>query len=333
MVIKRNPNTQINQMNQSNTNVNSMSAVPNSKYMASFNDRSSAVHTSATDHSHYTQNCLHAHDQSSSNASFAATSVNLTAAHYSSHVNLLARYILDGDYLNAISIIKRDPERASTTRFVAHEFMGGHRDSDVLPIHMALSQGDVPMELIQALLIANPGSIHKKETGYGRNCVHIALKSFVSDSITSYLIQLNPKACQEQDKLGRLPLHYAVSNLHSFDIMNEILTVYPEAVKSWDNLGWTALHIACQTYSSLEVIEALLSRNPEAVLMETKRGSTPLDIAYNSKTNNKENVIPVLEPVDAAYRNLPFIQNYRAAVAKNIYRGHKYMPPVCHNIT
>ena len=115
--------------------------------------------------------------------------------------------------------------------------------------------------------------------------------------------------------------------------MNEILTVYPEAAKSWDNLGWTPLHIACQTYSSLEVIEALLSRNPEAVLMETKRGSTPLDIAYNSNTNNKENIIPVLEPVDAAYRNLSFIKNYRAAAAKNIYRGHQYIPPVCHNIT
>mmetsp|Transcript_2097 Transcript_2097/g.3191 ORF Transcript_2097/g.3191 Transcript_2097/m.3191 type:complete len:212 (-) Transcript_2097:60-695(-) len=211
--------------------------------------------------------------------------------------------------------------------------MGGHRDSDVLPIHMALSQGDVPMELIQALLSAYPASIYKKETGYGRNCVHIALKSFVSDSIISYLIQLNPKACQDQDKLGRLPLHYAVSNLHSFDMMNEILTVYPEATKSWDNLGWTTLHIACQTYSSLEVIEALLSRYPEAVLMETKRGSTPLAVAYNSKTNNKENIIPVIEPIDAAYRNLPFIQNYRAATAKSIYRGHKYTTPVCHSIT
>jgi len=32
----------------------------------------------------------------------------------------------------------------------------------------------------------------------------------------------------------------------------------------------------------------------------------------------KEKIIPVIEPIDAAYRNLPFIQNYRAATGKSI---------------
>ena len=265
--------------------------------------------------------------------SFASSPVSNRSTTYNSpQLNLLARWIMDGDYLNVITLIERDPERART-RIVAHDFMGGSGVSQVLPIHMALSLGvDVPMELIQTLLVAYPNSIWKTETGYKRNCAHIALKSSVPDSIISYLIQLHPKACEQQDRLGRLPLHYAISNIRSFEITHEILTKYPEAVKAWDHLGWTPLHIACQTYSSLDVFKELISRYSEAVLMTTKRGSTPLSLATNSKTNYKEFIVPILEKVDAAYRQLPLIQNYRAAVAKKIYQAHHYIPPVCHRI-
>eukprot|EP00557_Chaetoceros_sp_GSL56_P002616 CAMPEP_0176496116 /NCGR_PEP_ID=MMETSP0200_2-20121128/11026_1 /TAXON_ID=947934 /ORGANISM="Chaetoceros sp., Strain GSL56" /LENGTH=239 /DNA_ID=CAMNT_0017894055 /DNA_START=437 /DNA_END=1156 /DNA_ORIENTATION=- len=238
---------------------------------------------------------------------------------------------MDKDYAKAIRFIRADPDIIHT-RIVAHEFMGAYRTSQVLPIHLALSQGDVPMELILALMNTYPESIRKTETGYRRTCLHIALKSFVSDKIISYLIQLYPDACAQQDKLGRLPLHYAISNVHNMSIIEEIHHVYPEGIKSWDNLGWTPLHVACQTFSSAELIRWLISQYPEAALMVTRKGSTPRDIAISADQNNKELILPILEEVHVAFGNVPLIKNYREAAEKHVYKNSQYVTPICHYI-
>lgn len=274
------------------------------------------------------------HDRDHDEQSVAADSLasfSSTAVFYAPHVNTLARFIMDKDYTNAIHYIQIDPE-STNTRIVAHEFMGAYRTSQILPIHLALSQGDVPMELILALVNTYPQSIGKTETGYRRTCLHIALKSFVSDTIISYLIQLYPDACAQQDKLGRLPLHYAISNVHDMSIIREIIHVYPEAVKSWDNLGWTPLHVACQTFSSAELIQMLISLYPEAVLMVTQKGSTPHDIATSAEQNHKEILLPILEEVEQAFENVPLIRNYREAAERQVYKSSYFVPPTCHNI-
>lgn len=268
-------------------------------------------------------------DDRSNAGSFA--SYSSTAALYAPHVNTLARFIMNRDYPNAINFVQRDPDSARI-RIIAHEFMGAFRTSQILPLHLALSQGDVPMELILALLNIYPEGILKTETGYRRNCLHIALKAYASDAIISYLIQQYPEACSQQDKLGRLPLHYAISNNHDISIIREILYVYPAAVKSWDNMGWGPLHVACQTFSSKELIELLLSLYPEAVLMVTQKGSTPRDVALSSEQNHKEELLPLLEKVESEFQKHPLIQNYRNAAARDIYHHGHYIPPICHYI-
>ncbi|GFH55618.1 hypothetical protein CTEN210_12094 [Chaetoceros tenuissimus] len=251
--------------------------------------------------------------------------------YYAPHVNALARWILDKDYLNAINLIKREPSRART-RITAHAFLGGHRDADVLPIHLLLSQADAPMDLITTLLRAYPESIHKVEKGYNRNCLHIALKSYVKDSVMSYLIQLNPNMCQQLDKLGRLPIHYAISNLHKDELIREMLHIYPESAKAFDKGGWTPLHVACQTYTSPELVEEILALNPEGILMRTNQGSTPLQVAQSSRKNRKEEILPFLQVAHDTYHNTPLIQNYRAAVAKHDYHSKHYVPRVTHKV-
>jgi hypothetical protein len=188
------------------------------------------------------------------------------------------------------------------------------------------------MELVLTLMQTYPESIRKTETGYRRTCLHIALKSLVSHSILSYLIQLYPEACAQQDKLGRLPLHYAISNVHDIKIVQEILHVYPEAVKSWDNLGWSPLHVACQTFSSEELIKLLLSLYPEGVLTVTQKGSTPRDIALSTEGNFKEKILPHLEKMENEFKKLPVIQNYREAASKQNYQNTKQFPFVCHDM-
>ena len=238
---------------------------------------------------------------------------------------------MDEEWPNAIDIIQMDPSMARK-RIIAHEFMGSSRTSEVLPIHLALSEADVPIELIQALVRAHPDSVRKTETGYERNCIHIALKSFASDAVVSYLIQLYPEACQMQDSLGRLPLHYSISNVHSLPLIQEVIHVYPEAVKAWDNKGWTPLMVACQTYSSPDLIRILLSIAPETILMTTKKGSTALGIAAAFEKNHSGAIVPILEEMEGFFRELPVIQNYRKAAGKEIYQTQYFYPRVRHNV-
>jgi hypothetical protein len=222
----------------------------------------------------------------------------------------LSAYMLERDYTRAISEIKRSPEKARN-RITAHRFLGSPRDSHVLPLHLALSAADVPMQLIAALLKAYPGAIHQLESGTKRNCLHIALKSNVEESIISYLYQEYPELIKQQDELGRLPIHYALSNLHKESTIHDLLKAYPEAAKSWDKAGWSPLHVAVQTNTSSKIIQELIKINPDAVVMQTNKGRTPLDIALgNSTTKGYEEY---LQGRYDAYQKLPFIQNYRLA--------------------
>ncbi len=246
------------------------------------------------------------------------------------HVNRLCRAIMDEEWQTAMALLKNDPSRARKT-VVIHQFMGSFQTSTVLPLHLALINPNVPNELIQTLIHAYPDSVRKVETGYHRNCIHIALKARVSESTISYIIQLHPFACQEQDQLGRLPLHYAIHNQNSLALIKEVIHVYPAAVKSWDNLWWSPLHVACQALPDPELILHLLQISPETILMTTRKGSTALDIARGSKAKANASgrkygadIIPILEDFDAMVHRLPVMQNYQDAVSKCAYRnsGH-----------
>jgi hypothetical protein len=231
------------------------------------------------------------------------------------HVNILTRMITDGEWINALDFMKFNPSYGREP-IVAHEFMGSYKDSVVYPIHLALSCSDVPMEFILACISELPQSIKKKETGYNRNMLHIAVRAGVQDSIISYLIQLYPEACSEQDSLGRLPIHYAVSNLRSLSLIQELLAIYPEAVRAWDVSGWTPLHIAVSNSSSSELVNLLLTLAPEMITFKTNRGSTPMEIAINSDSSNKDEIVPILRQTEDVVWSQPAFKSYQLAEEK-----------------
>jgi hypothetical protein len=226
------------------------------------------------------------------------------------HINILTRMITDGEWRNALDFMKFNPS-FSREPIMAHEFMGGYRNAEVYPIHLALSCSDVPMEFILGCVSIYPDSVRKRETGYKRNVLHIAFRSGVPDNIISYLIQLYPGAASQQDCLGRLPLHYAMSNVRSKSIIQELLNVYPEAVKSWDVSGWTPLHIAAGTYTTEEIMNLLVTMAPEMVAFKTDRGSTPLEIALRSTKNNKDEIVPILKKTEDLVWSQPLFKSYQ----------------------
>ena len=238
------------------------------------------------------------------------------------HVHQLSRAVMDRKWMEAINIINREPHQ-TRKRIPVQSFMNSSEMSDLLPIHLALSDPKVPIEVIRSLIEAYPESIFKVETGYCRNCIHIALRGLVPETLISYIIQLFPEACKVQDRLGRLPLHYAIYNGHSISLIHELLNVYPQAIKSYDNLWWSPLHVACQSRSSPKLILFLLNLSPETILMTTKMGNTPLDIARGcgSDIHQRGAIISILQKADEALRDIPLMRNYRDAVSNS---AHKY---------
>jgi hypothetical protein len=263
---------------------------------------------------HYTQDSNHQlvlfqeKEQEESHA-IASRSQNVSYAN-ARHIDILTRMITDGEWQNALDFMTFNPS-FSRSRIMAHEFMGGYRNAELYPIHLALSCSDVPMEFILGCVKLYPNSVRKRETGYHRNVLHIAFRSGVPDNIISYLIQLYPGAASQQDALGRLPLHYAISNVRSKSIIQELLNVYPEAVKSWDVSGWTPLHIAAGTYTSAEMMNLLVTMAPEMVAFKTDRGSTPLEIALKSTKNNKDEIVPILKKTEDLVWSQPLFKSYQ----------------------
>ena len=230
---------------------------------------------------------------------------------YSNQDTLLKQAIIDRQWGRVESIVKENPNSTRTWGFVQC-FMDSTEPSHILPIHLALSDQDTPLNIIHLLIDAYPESIFEVESRHLRNCVHVALRGMASEIVISFIIQHFPKACEHRDKLGRVALHYAIHNGCSVSLVKEIINAYPEAVKLWDNFHWCPLHIACQSSSrcSPELVMLLLVMSPDVIMKRTGRGSTPLDMARGSMSPQRNMILPILEGIHATFRDLPGIRNY-----------------------
>lgn len=230
----------------------------------------------------------------------------------------LDELMFDGRWDEAASYVKQNGRHAMKYRR-APQFMNVKEDSFVLPIHVALTKADVPLEFLEALVFAYPNSLMKHDSSLQRGCLHIAIKSRVPDHIISYLIHAYPGGARLQDVMGRLPLHYAISNLRSLSLISALIVECPRSIWAQDKMGWSPLHVASGT--SLDVIKLLLSKSQETITLTTTRGRTPLVIAEESEHKNKQEIVLFLQDAQKALERLPVFQNLRNAEknGKNIF--------------
>lgn len=120
---------------------------------------------------------------------------------------------------------------------VAPSLSGGVYASDILPIHQACKMDDVNIHFLESLLFAYPESIKKRETGFRRIPLHIAIRARVSDEVILYLLNKYPEGAAIQDVLGRVPLHYAISNHASMPVIHALIKTCRSAACAADNLG------------------------------------------------------------------------------------------------
>lgn len=224
----------------------------------------------------------------------------------------LDQLIFDGKWMEAKLYITENGRCARQWRRCP-QFMNNRGDSFVLPIHLAVTHGDVPMDFLESLLFAYPESIEKRESFNQRNCIHIAIKSRVPDTIISQLLRLYPLAVQCQDSFGRLPLHYAISNHRSLSLISELIALCPASIAAQDKAGWSPLHVAVDKFSAVDIVELFLMKSMALITLTTKTGKTPLDIAQESDEETNTAIMKILLRARKTVELLPIVENFRNA--------------------
>jgi hypothetical protein len=177
----------------------------------------------------------------------------------------------------------QERRRESTTRTTSSNTHNNcHKDSSaickVLPLHVALIEG-APLNVIQALLKANPVSIIARDGRYNRYPLHFACLYDPRLDVIEYLVQKDKSACRHPDVLNRTVLHYAAFGKAEVEIFDCLLQEYPKAVIFQDMLQWLPLHVAARMSCRFDVLKRLVEVYPSALIRETRRGSTPIGIA------------------------------------------------------
>ena len=164
---------------------------------------------------------------------------------------------------------------------------------NIPPLHAACSNG-APIQVIKALLNANPSAAQAKSGIHDRLPLHCLLASPlpVSDTVVAALVEAFPGACRVSDKNGCLPIHLACQAAPvSDDIFTSILSMYPEGAYARNFAGMYPLHIAAANkdtttkktalaaldrgtlYASISKMTAIrLSKEHEAKTMSLEKG-------------------------------------------------------------
>ena len=186
--------------------------------------------------------------------------------------NPLINLIANSEWLRAETIVE---ENGNLVRkwSVAPSLSGGVHACDILPFHYACKMEDVKVKFLESLLFAYPESIRKRESGFRRIPLHIAIRSRLPDDVILFLLNKYPEGAAIQDMLGRVPLHYAISNHSSIKVIHSLIKTCRSSACAADNLGWTPLHVAANTARSTEMVEILIQSGVETVVARTRKGN------------------------------------------------------------
>lgn len=212
---------------------------------------------------------------------------------------------------------------------VAPSLSGGVHASDILPIHQACKMDGVSIPFLEALLFAYPESIKKRETGFRRIPLHVAIRARAPDEVILFLLNKYPEGAAIQDVLGRVPLHYAISNHASLSIIETLIKTCRSCACAVDNLGWTPLHVAANTARSSKMVEALVASAVETVVSRTKKGNTPLMCANMSGGPFRGPIVSILDVEEQKFEKTAFFQNFReaennATSVKRVYGANQF---------
>jgi hypothetical protein len=162
----------------------------------------------------------------------------------SSSYEMLIKFIKEKQWRAVIDHVRSHPSDAK---------VGGGSGDDALvlpPLHIACQSG-APIQVIKALLNANPIASQIACGMQDRLPLHFLLAAATSstapvqESVVIALVESYPASCRIVDGAGNLPIHLACMAMHASDaIFNSILSMYPEGAYARNHAGMYPLHLA-----------------------------------------------------------------------------------------
>jgi ankyrin repeat protein len=166
-----------------------------------------------------------------------------------------------------------------------------------LPLHHACSKSNVPLSILQSLLMAYkdalllPDETGKLPLHHAIRCCHVfpeMLPILISEASASHA-----------DHEGKCPLHYACEYRLDLSSIRCLVEAAPKVLSHADQNGRLPLHWECSILpdrsDNLTVIKYLVKHYPEAVLVPDVDGRTPLQMI---------NIPPVLQLLTKAQEQL-----------------------------
>ena len=176
---------------------------------------------------------------------------------------------------SVISRLEMNPDEASE-ELVGVMTRGGFLASSCMtPLHYACERKP-PVEVVQALIEANPEAVTKRMMPGGCLPLHIACTWHSSPEVVSALLSAGPTTVKVVDELGNRPLHSACFSGAAFPVVQDLLATYPKAVLSRNNQGSQPIDI-CRRLKHANrraVMAALLEKKEYIIAKQKHRSST-----------------------------------------------------------
>jgi len=157
-----------------------------------------------------------------------------------------------------------------------------HADAKMdLPIHVALLQPGVPLEIVQQLLIAKPDSTIIKNSD-GLSPLHIVCADKIDQryELVQLFLKGHPQSPKIKSKRGDLPIHLACQSSNAkLQVIEALLNAFPIAASIPGEMERLALQMACESGVNLSVLKAVYERCRDAVLWKDSFDALPLHIA------------------------------------------------------
>ena len=126
--------------------------------------------------------------------------------------------------------------------------------------------------------------------------LHYACEHNPTVDIIKALLQANPAATHgRQEPGGQLPLHSACTWGASSDVIKALLSASPQSAEACDFLSNLPLHCACYSGSETAVIRLLVRVYPQSVWPRNHQGSSAVDIVRRLTHPNRREVLGILE--------------------------------------
>lgn len=175
---------------------------------------------------------------------------------------------------SAIARLELNPDEANDDLVGVMTRGGFQASANMTPLHSACERKP-PIEVIEALLEANPEAVTHRMMPGGCLPLHVACTWHASPPVISLLLSADPTTAKTVDELGNRPLHTACFSGVALPIIQGLLAAYPKAVLARNNQGSQPIDICRRLRhpNRRAVMTALLEKKDEVIARQNHRRS------------------------------------------------------------